>query len=170
MTDTETAANLVERLRGIPIFEHVTEDRLQALVELMSTRQIAAGDVLVREGDVGDEMFVLLEGQVRISKTTLDQERYTVAVLDGAQTPFFGEMAMLDADRRSATIDAVRDSQLLALRRDDFEKFGNDHPEVGWVVVRALARMVSEKLRHANEDALLLFEALVNEVRSKATG
>ena len=168
MSRSKVSAKLLKRLRTIPIFEHVQGDELSDVAALMTQRSVPSGYTLVTEGEAGDEMFILLEGRVRISKMTLDQDRYTVAVLDSETTPFFGELALLDQDRRSATIETVEDSELLVLSREDFDRFGDEHPRVGLAIVRALARRVSEHLRHANEDALLLFEALVGEVRSKA--
>jgi CRP-like cAMP-binding protein len=163
-------SSILDILRGIPIFKPIESDKLAALAALMTHRRIKSGATVIAEGELGDEMYILLTGEVQVSKQTLDNERYTVAVLKEEQHPFFGEMAMLDEERRSATITANKPSEMLVLKRADFEHFSNEHPETGLIMVRLLAKHVSSKLRDANEDAVLLFEALVNEVRSKEAG
>jgi CRP/FNR family transcriptional regulator, cyclic AMP receptor protein len=169
MSASEPTEDIVARLRAVPVFQTLSAEQLASLAAQMATHRLRAGETLVAEGETGDEMFVLLRGRVRIAKRTLDDEQYTVAELGEQDRPFFGELALLDADRRSATIVAVQDSDLLALTRESYERFGNEHPQAGLAMARELAKLVSGHLRRANEDALLLFEALVNEVRSKTS-
>lgn len=161
---------LPARLQALTIFQGLAPARLAALTERMTLRLVDRGEELVTEGDEGDAMFILLRGRVRITKRTLDNEPYTVAMLGEEDTPFFGEQALLDDERRSATISAEEPSELLVLDRETFERFGDEHPADALAVTRQLARLVSSNLRRANEDAVLLFQALVNEVRAKAAG
>ncbi len=162
---------VLEKLRSIPLFQafHAQDDKLSAIAALMTTRRIPSGGILVAEGETGDELFILGKGEVEISRRTLDNEQYTVAILTDEDNAFFGELALLDEDKRSATISALRDCEVLTLKRDDFERFGNTHPEIALVIMRELAKLVCRRIRNTNEDVILLFEALVNEVRIKDT-
>jgi len=170
MSEAAISKAILARLQTLPIFHTLTPEQTGAVAALMSRRKVHAGATLVSEGELGDEMFILLQGQVRITKTTLDDERYTVAEISEAETPCFGELALLDEDKRSATIEVTQESELLALRRADFEQFGMEHPAAGLLITRELARRVCGYLRRSNRDTLLLFEALVDEVRSKSAG
>jgi len=167
MSESAVSSSILERLRDVPMLAGLADDELTALATAMRFRTVRAGETLVTEGAVGDEMYTLVRGQVRVSKHTLDNDEYTVVVQDELGTPIFGELALLDEERRSASIVAVRDCELLVLSRVAFEQFGNAQPRAGLIIMRHLAKGLSGNLRRANEDALLLFEALVNEVRSK---
>jgi CRP/FNR family cyclic AMP-dependent transcriptional regulator len=167
MSERNPPSNLLQRLRSVPILAVLADAELAALTALMTQRRANAGETLVAEGEVGDEMLILLQGQVRLTKRTLDDESYTVALHDEGETPIFGEQALLDSDRRAATIEATRACELLVLTRERFERFGDEHPRAGLLLMRQLGRRVSDHLRRANEDTVLLFQALVNEVRSR---
>jgi CRP-like cAMP-binding protein len=104
---------------------------------------------------------------VEVTKRTLEDEQYTVAVLRDHDHAFFGELALLDEDRRSATIRTLQDCEVLALKRKDFEALGNTHPDIGLVITRELGKMICRRFRGTSEDVILLFEALVNEIRTE---
>ena len=158
---------MLDKLCAIPIFGAVPKEKMKLLAERMGHRKFKADSVLITEGEVGDSMCILLAGEVRVSKSTLDDEQYTIAIVTEDEHPFFGELAMLDEARRSATITATKSGELLVLERADFERFGNEHPEAALEIMRHLARRVSGELRRAHENAIKLFEALEEEVRSK---
>ena len=160
---------MLDHLCAIPIFNAVPRERMDLLAKRMALRKFKAGAVLLTEGEEGDAMYILLSGEVRVSKRTLDDEEYVIAVVKEDDHPFFGELAMLDQARRSATITATKPGELLVLERADFERFGNEHPEAALEITRELARRVSGELRRAHKNAIVLFEALVEEVRAKET-
>ena len=156
----------LETLKTIPLFKafKTDEKKLSALASLMSERTVMAGSYLVKEGELGKEMFILDRGEVEITKTTLENEQYTVVVLNEKNNAFFGELALLDEDKRSASIKATKDCQVLVLGRSEFETLENTHPDIGLIITRELAKIVCRRFRTTNEDVILLFEALVNEV------
>ena len=90
-----------------------------------------------------------------------------MAVLRDEQKAFFGELALMDADRRSATIKTIEDCNVLVMSRDNFEELGNRHPDIGLAIMRELAKILSRRFRDTNSDVILLFEALVQEVQSE---
>ncbi len=157
----------LEKLCALPLFRAVPRETLALLAGRMAHRRFAQGEVLLSEGEAGDELYVLLRGELRISKRTKEGEPYTMALVSEADDPVFGEFAMLDRERRSATVTAERAGELLVLRREDFEAFASEHPAAGLEIMRQLARGLVAELRLANENTVLLFEALVSEVRAK---
>lgn len=72
---------------------------------------------------------------------------------------------MIDQDRRSASVTATSQSEFLVLSREAFVQLSKSHPVIGFELSLAIAGLISRRLRKANEDALLLFEALVNELK-----
>lgn len=163
---------VLSTLAQIPFLSALSSDQgaLEALADIVTPRKVSAGQMLVREGELGEEMFILQRGEVEVIRQTLEDEHYTVAVLSSQHHDFFGELALLDAEKRSATIRTVDDCEVLVINRSDFERFSSAQPALAMPVVRELARRVSRRFRATNEDLILLFEALVKEVRREELG
>jgi len=107
-------------------------------------REFAAGDTIFREGDAGSEMFVVIAGDVEISKTTSATSSKTLIVL--GKGDIFGEMAVIEKKRRSATATAVSDTRLLVLNEALFEQTLDQNPDFA----RKMIRILSERLRRTN--------------------
>lgn len=107
-------------------------------------QRFPAGSVIFEEGDLGNEMFIIQSGQVRISRLAGDQVR-ELAVLEKGD--FFGEMALIEeVPERSATASAITDVEVLELRSADFDSLLRRKPEIA---VRMMMKL-SERLREAN--------------------
>jgi len=155
-------------LKEIPIFADLTEDQLNEVIGIISRESFAKGSIIVREGERGDTMYILERGTVEVSKTlTLKITRHdlgrmekTLIKLRGEEHPFFGEMALLESDERSATITAAEDSELLVIKREDFERLCEESPEIGYKLIRNISKVLCSRLRRANKDILKLTTAL----------
>jgi CRP-like cAMP-binding protein len=150
------------------LFHEIGEpEALSDLAAAFELQRAHAGTVVLREGDEGDAMYVIKQGRVRIEKHTPAQDSYTVTFLDENGTGFFGELALLDRDLRSATVVAETDCEFLVISRARFEAFGDRHPRAGLVISRKIARNLAARLRRANMDIITLFTALVHEVEER---
>jgi CRP/FNR family cyclic AMP-dependent transcriptional regulator len=152
-------------LAGCPLFEGLDAEALHHLAEVTALRRVAAGEAVIREGDEGDSLFVILEGRARAEKRTPAGDSWTVRFLD--QGSVFGELSLLEPLRRSATVIAEAVSTLLVIDRQSFHEFGDRHPRAGLLLTRRLAERLGARLRRANEDVVTLFTALVHEVERK---
>ena len=155
-----------EKLKLIPLFKRIAHrpDILDQVISALEKIHVSKGNEIIQEGTAGEEMYILLRGNIEISKFTMDKERYTVAKLQDSFNIFFGELALVDKDKRSASVTAVTDCDLLVLSRKKFLALGEKNPEIGWLMVLEIAGILSGRLRKANEDAIILFETLVNEL------
>lgn len=137
-------AEKTSRLLEIPLFEVLNEAQREVLAEKLMSRRMLKGQPVFLQGDPGDEMYLLLEGRIRICCESLSGREITLCFLkDGG---FFGEMALLDGEPRSATAFAETPGHLLVLRRSDFQKFLTEVPEAGI----SLLAFLSGRLRQAN--------------------
>ena len=93
------------------------------------------------------------------------KEAFPVALLDAGNHPFFGEAALLQNDVRSATIRCETDCRCLMLKRADFERFCQTYPQWALPIIRKIGCVILERLHLANNDIVLLYNALVNEVK-----
>ena len=159
----------IEQLHRCPLFREagLGPEVLGDLARLSTPQWAQAGEVVICEADEGDSMYVITRGRVRVDKQTPYADTYTVTFLEAEQGGFFGELALLDRDLRSASVVAETPCEFLVIRREDFLAFGDRHPAVGLMVTRRIARMLAERLRRANRDLVTLFSALVHEVEER---
>ena len=120
-------------------------------------RDIAGGEYIFRQGELGTDMFVVHEGRIEIQRTS-DGESRLVAVLEKGD--FFGEMSLLEELPRNASARALTDSKILEISRPLFARMLKDNPEIGVRIMRKLSRRV----RHLDE---LLDAALRDGARTR---
>jgi CRP/FNR family cyclic AMP-dependent transcriptional regulator len=135
----------VETLRQVPLFESLDDATARELCELIETLDCPAQQVLFHAGDVGDAMYLIERGKVRICVRARDGHEVTLAEL--GRGDFFGEMALLDGERRSADAVVAEDASLALLSREHFLSFMRGSPDVALEMLTALAN----RLRHTDE-------------------
>lgn len=140
-------------LAGISIFEGIESHDMDHLLGITTTRKLAAGEVLFRKGDPGTELYGLMQGRLRVSGEGMDGTEVVFGFLEPGEV--FGEVALLGASPRSATVEAVKPGELLCLHRNDFLPFLDRHP----AVAVNLAGVLGERLRKLSalmEETLVL--------------
>lgn len=165
-TPVSNSTAALEKLKQIPIFEEIKEvdDFMQELNRICKLRKYRRGDVIIREGEVGSEMYIVYSGGVEIKKQTRAGDDYTVVILKAEYNVFFGELALIDDDKRSATVVATQDSEFLVISKEDFVRLGDTYPSIGLPITRAIAKILSSRLRKTTGDMLTIFDALVSEI------
>lgn len=143
-----TQAERLEVLRQSPLFEMLSEAELQVLAELSRARTFAAGDVVFREGDAGDALFVLAKGEVEVVASGAGTHPLALALL--AAPDAFGEMSLIDREVRSATVRARTDCVALQLGAENFTAFRNRSRDGFTLFLVNVARVLSSRLREAN--------------------
>lgn len=137
-------------LRTVPIFGGLEDAELARLWSYTEVHAHAAGDVILREGELAKEMFVLLEGSVEIFSTD---------PTTGAEQPLrtlnkgdcFGEMALIDIQPRSASVRTLTPVRLMVIGFDDLIRVYQFNMQTYTIIVLNIAREISRRLRRANE-------------------
>src|SRR4029450_10036766 len=135
----------VETLRQVPLFESLDDATARKLCGLVETLDCPANRVLFHAGDVGDAWYLIERGKVRISVRARDGHEVTLANL--GRGDFFGEMALLDGERRSADAVVAEETRLGLLSRAHFLSFMRPRPDGALEMLTALAN----RLRHTDE-------------------
>jgi CRP/FNR family transcriptional regulator, cyclic AMP receptor protein len=135
----------IDDLRQVPLFESLDEAAAKELCGLLETLDRGAGTVLFRAGEAGDAMYLIERGKVRICVQATDGHELTLTEL--GRGDFFGEMALLDGQRRSANAVVADDARLAMLSREHFLSFMRSTPNVALEMLTALAN----RLRHTDE-------------------
>ncbi len=143
--DTVEAHRKVELLQRIPLFRHLTYQEINYVMSAAVVKRFAPGDLIIREGDVGGEMFVMLTGKVNVVKSGHILSSF------GAGS-FFGEMGLLDSAPRSASVEAVEPSSMLALPREHVFEVMRQQPELAVKLLWAIAQVLNQRLRRMNNE------------------
>jgi len=163
---SETLSENLSKLRNIVLFKDFKDniEVLEKIEGLFSEKISKKGDVIIKEGDEGDELYIIKTGSVLILKNTLQNEAYTVVKLSAEQHVFFGEIGLLLNDKRSATVTAEVDSTFLMTNRKKFLEFGEKESYIALLITRQIAQILSKRLLKSNQDVVTLFSALVDEI------
>lgn len=143
-------------LRRVPLLANLADAELGAFAALLRERRYPKGSMILAQGDPGDALYLLAAGQVKVVLIHEDGREVILSVL--GEGSFFGEMALLDQEPRSAHVVAMTDSLLLQLRREDFQSRLRSGPEVAIALLRELSR----RLRRADETIASLMLLDVN--------
>jgi CRP-like cAMP-binding protein len=142
---TATGEEMIALLHGVPAFSALAEEDLGQVVDVTVPRSFGAGEVVFREGDEGDTCYVVRTGQARAVREHSDGRSITLASFGPGE--IFGELSMFDDERRSATVEAVEDTDAVAILGADMRRLLRAHPDIAVKMLAGLAR----RLRETNE-------------------
>jgi CRP/FNR family cyclic AMP-dependent transcriptional regulator len=137
----------LESLRAIPLFSRVSDPDLEDIASHLIERRFPKHSTVVEEGLPGDYMYVIREGRVKVTKASDDGREKIMNFLDAGS--FFGDMALLTNEVRSASVKTLEPSRLLALSRRDFMDILRQSPDLALSVIEEL----TNRLRETNEQA-----------------
>lgn len=155
-------------LKQIYIFQDLAEDEIEDIAKVINIRRFKADQTIMKEGEEGKTMYIIVEGEVLVSKTLTmrfgeDDFRETekaMSTFKDSDHVVFGEMALITEERRSATITAVTDCLLYEITREDFLFQAGSHSDLGFKVIYRLAEILSKRLKSTGEDVVRLTTAL----------
>jgi CRP-like cAMP-binding protein len=139
---TQETAALLGR---VPVFEELADDDLRRVADVTIPRRFAGGEVVFREEDPSDTCYVVHSGHARAIREHPDGRQITLATFGPGD--IFGELAMFDDERRSATVEATDELEVLGILGNDMRRLLRRHPDMAVKLVISLGR----KLRATNE-------------------
>ena len=135
----------VELLSRVPLFSELSREELERISRVSVARSFPAGVRVFHEGDHSDACYLVRKGDLRVTREHSDGRAIALATLGPGD--IFGELAMLDGEARSASVETLSDSELLALPAADVRRLLADHPGISVKLIAALTR----RLRETNE-------------------
>ncbi len=139
------SADVVELLAHVPVFETLEHDDLEKIAELTVPRTFEPGETVFREGDASETCYIVSAGQARAVRSHSDGRTITLATF--GRGDIFGELAMFEEERRSATVEAVERTEVVALLGPDMRRLMGQHAQIAIRLAIALGR----RLRETNE-------------------
>ena len=141
-------------LHEFEVFRGRKEATLAALEARMEKRLVPAGQKIFSRGDAGDELLLIRRGAVRIVLPLSDRQSHHLGTF--GRGAFFGEMAFLDGEPRSANAVAFADCELYVISRRAFDKFAEDHRKLGLRLMEGIASVLASRLRYTNAELRVL--------------
>ena len=160
--------NVQEQLKAYALFQGLSDSDLNFVASLIKEKRVKTGSIIIQEGEVGGELFLLEDGIVDVSKTlTIVTSKHDFGTkersftrLTGEDHCFFGEMSVFRSSARSATVKAVTECTLFVINDKDFLELCERYPRIGYIVITNIALLLSEHLRKTSEDVIKLTTAL----------
>jgi CRP-like cAMP-binding protein len=135
----------IELLSRVPLFNELSREELERISRVSVARSFPAGVRVFHEGDHSDACYLVRRGDLRVTREHPDGRAIALATLGPGD--IFGELAMLDGEARSASVETLTDSELLALPAADVRRLLADHPGISVKLIAALTK----RLRETNE-------------------
>ncbi len=129
-------SELSEFLKYVPIFSELPDETINRIASIGQIKEFPKDSVILMEDEDGLTMFFIIEGKVKITRSSSDGKEVILTVL--GRSEFFGEMAILDGMSRSATVIALEDSKLFIIHRNDFLELLKKHPEISIPLLQEL--------------------------------
>ena len=140
-----TSQETILLLHGVPAFSTLGDDDLARVAEVTVPRTFPAGSSVFREGDQSDTCYVVRSGRVRAVREHTDGRSITLATFGPGE--IFGELAIFDDEHRSATVETLEQTELIAILAGDMRRMLSEHPDIAVKLLAALGR----RLRETNE-------------------
>ena len=139
----------VELLGKMSLFRGLTNDDLKKLAAIASDESFVPGSEIISEGAEGDALYGVKSGTVRVVKHGTDEDEEISRMGPGQH---FGEMAIIENDKRSATVDAQEYTEVIKINRQDLEDLLSQDDELGHRVYKSLATYLCRRLRQTTND------------------
>lgn len=140
-----TSEDTIALLHRVPVFSALAEDDVAKVAEVTVPRRFDSGEVVFREGDESDTCYIVRSGHVRALREHQDGRSITLARFGPGD--IFGELAMFDSESRSATVEAIERTEVIAILGGDMRRLLREHPDIAVKLLAALGR----RLRETNE-------------------
>jgi len=158
------------RLARVSIFDDFSAEKeedvnmFRELYEKFSAASYDDGDLIIKEGENGQDLYILSKGSIQIFRKTQFGDEIAIADLDDSFDVFFGEAALVDQDQRSATVRAVGKCEVLVLNGQDFVNFCETFPRLGFCVYRKITKRMQQVIKRSYNDITTLYSALFREI------
>ncbi|HLG32720.1 MAG TPA: Crp/Fnr family transcriptional regulator [Ignavibacteriaceae bacterium] len=130
----------IQFLKSVPIFSELDDASLEKVSKLGTVQSFIKDAIILSEQEAGSALFVIVSGKVKISRVSNDNLGKEVILSLLNPSDFFGEMALLDGLKRSATVTAMEASKVFIIQRNDFLDLLNTHPEVSISLLQELTQ------------------------------
>jgi CRP-like cAMP-binding protein/rhodanese-related sulfurtransferase len=146
-----------EELKGSTVFGQLPQEKRDEIMRAMEKHVIAPGTIIFRQGDPGDRFYVIHTGKVRVFKRDSYGFETELSQLGAGES--FGEMALLTGEVRAASVEAVEETHLMVLSKEQFERILKDFPDISLAFVKQLSQWLMRADRVIEKEAHQIYQA-----------
>jgi len=151
-------------IKDIVIFSRLSDNDIKIISNILREVRFKEGETIIEEDEEGNTMYIILEGEVEISKTlslgNQDKMDKILTRLTPENHEVIGEMALIAREKRSASVTALSDCVLYEIKRDDLNRIIEENPCLGIKILYGLCELLSKRLKKAGDDIIKLSTAL----------
>ena len=151
-------------IKDIVIFSRLSDNDIKIISNILREVRFKEGETIIEEDEEGNTMYIILEGEVEISKTlslgNQDKMDKILTRLTPENHEVIGEMALIAREKRSASVTALSDCVLYEIKRDDLNRIIEENPCLGIKILYGLCELLSKRLKRAGDDIIKLSTAL----------
>lgn len=159
---------LLELLKLIPPFQELSKKSLKTLAEIVHYRRYTLNENIFLQGDPGLGLYLILEGEVVIQYFSPKGKKVILANLKAGD--FFGELALIDGETRSASAVASTGCKLAIIFKPDMDEYIQNFPKEGNLILNGITKIIITRLRHLNNQFLLLHDSLIENTMEDENG
>jgi CRP-like cAMP-binding protein len=137
-------------LKSMPPFQKLSTKYIQLLSNIIHNRVYTENEYIFYEGDPGVALYIILDGEIKIFQNNGEDKINNLVTL--VRGDFFGELALIDGDVRSASAVAVKDSTIAVIFKPDLYQFIEQHPKRGIKILAGISEIIATRLRIVNKD------------------
>jgi len=142
-------SDLKSLIKNLDVFNYLEEEDIKTVEGYLFPYSYQAGNYVFKEGTHGGYMLFIANGEVEVIKQ-FDDKRATIATLGKGAS--MGEMSLIDSAKRSATVKACTDLDLIVLKREDFQKLLDEHPKCANKILMGITKLLSRSLRQTTQE------------------
>ncbi len=146
--------DLKQSLQPIPLFQSLRKRDLDLLMKIIHNRSYVPGEYIFYQGDPGIGLYIIREGEVKILRENEDGNKINLATF--SKGDFFGELALVDGEKRSASAIAQTDVRVSVIFKPDLDEFIERYPKKGIKILDGISSIIAARLRKLNEDYFYL--------------
>ncbi len=143
-------AEFEQSLHSIPLFESFSKRDLELLMKIIHNRSYVQGEYIFYQGDPGIGLYIIRDGEVIIKRESENGNKINLATF--SKGDFFGELALIDGEKRSASAIAKTDARLSVIFKPDLDEFIERYPKKGIKILIGISIILAVRLRKLNED------------------
>jgi CRP-like cAMP-binding protein len=142
--------DLKNSLKTIPLFNELTKRDLSSLIKIIHNRTFVPTELIFHQGDPGIGLYIIRDGEVEIERENANNVKKTLATF--SKGDFFGELALVDGEKRSASAIAKTECKVSVIFKPDLDEFIEKYPRKGIKILNGISSMIALRLRKLNED------------------
>ena len=160
--------NPLEIIKETFIFNNLDEQEAVDILKITKEKKFPKGETIMQEGEEGDSMYIVADGDVEVSKTltmkagegNFIKEEKILKRFKAEDIVVFGEIAVIDRENRSASVVTATNCVLLEIKREDLLDLIENRPQMGIKILKRIAELLASRLRQVSQDVIRLTTAL----------